>query len=792
MGIILTTSQLAQAENGRGLVDAHRAAVQWWSPRMRKAATCIDFLAGRHLTSEERDLYRRKNKTPVEYNRLKPQERALMGKFLQSKWDCKWAAVNPGVGDSLAAGLEALRSFEAQRQQDLFLDSDNFVMAWTTGLAYQEIFMEFRKGFDPRMRTQNLSRLSVYPDPSSRQPILRDDAAFIDIDSWASQEDLEAAFPAKKQWIEEKCRSRGGGTPTSNDSTQYEQYTVSNDRGHETRGYRNGQWKVTERFYRVRRDFLPQKLRGPSISPFTGRPYCEKGVAHAEELWYAVVVEDFGFEFLYNGRYQFQPVDPLTGRIIFPVLEQAFEWLNGDPSGAVEHLIDPTKGFDALMTNLLHSAKHAASNSVLIDYTAFKDEKQAELAMKYHADADRAFLVKQGRAQNAAGAFPHSNVSNDIYRGLDFAQKAFDEIGSVPPAMQGERAPNESGAAFSARVTESDIQLLRATENYRIFLERKYWLRYILQRQFYTQEFEIRLVGHQTPAQPAQAPQGQLQSQTQQVSQPPQTIPAQAPQGTVTLNKRVPAKDDYGFPLPGEVDILNDIGGDLYTITLVESTRSQTNRMKTLQQLSDIAASPTAMQDPVYAGIVLEAQIDLSDLDPKYKEMLSQRKDEVQQSQQASAQATQQAQQAEAQMHTQKGQAATTAAQAQQTMAQAQAQNLQQQPELRMQEIAAKVHIADSKGGGNAPQGNPAMEAAKAQAAQAQAAAQAQQILQAQQLHQQQLAQGEGALQAQQMDLEQKKLAMQKLALGVQGMLVQHKLMVDRAKNPSPQIGLEQ
>ena len=710
--------------------------MNWWSPRNAKVAKCIDFLSGRQWDDAELEAFKKKNKTPVVYNFLKPAERTIIGNFLNSQWDLKWIPTGGKGDDKLVAGLEALRIREAQQQKDAFLDSETYSMGWATGLSYQQLAMDYSPGMLPRPRTENLSRFSVYPEATSRDTITRDDAMFIDLVNWYTAEDMISVFPERADYIREMS---AGHAESSYAKNAYTQYNVSTDRGHETSMYRDGMYKVIERYYRVRRDQMDPEQRGPSISPITGRPYCPPGIPHMEELWYAVVVEQFGSnQYLFNGRYHCQTINPMTGKILWPILEYCFESVNGEPHSGIEFDLDPSRAFNALMSNLLHSAKHASSQSIFLDRAAFATEKDFQDAAKYHADADRAFAVKEGRAMNAAAPVPHAQSSQDLYSALEYAKNALDELSAAPPALQGMREGNQSGILHSQLVTQSETQLAHSKSNYEKFLERKYLVRYILWRQYYSEEMVVQIIDP-TPEQ------------------------RQAGEQQIVMNQMVPKVDQYGFEIPGEVDVLNDIDAILYDVSVVASSRSYSQRMKTQSQLAEVAQSPALANDPGLAAIVLEAQIDLSDIDPKYKDMISQRREQMSQNEQAQNQAAQ----AEAQAIQGKAQSAQQSAQAQVTVANATAQSMQGQLALKQQELQMKV--GESAGKNQMEQAKMGMDM---QTAQQNASTQAQQNafdiqikqleLQAQQRQQAsdaQMAQMDMALK--QMDLKMKEIEVQ-------------------------------
>lgn len=663
---VLTPYALANSKDNRIFLDSVESSIAWHKPRHDKEQECLDFLSGRHRTPEEEEAYRKKNKTPVTFNFLKPQERSVLGTFLTGKFDVGWIPWGSSKSDEYVAMMEALRIWESKKQGDETLDVDSYGLSWVARTAFQEISMEYEPGVLPVMSTRQLNRFAVYPDPESRDIIRRRDAKHIDIRSFLSIDELILAFPDRKDWLLEKDRQCQA--TAANQASSYEQFTVSVDRDHETRGIRNGRYCVSERYYRMNRDLLSEGQRGPSISPFTGRPICDKGVKHKEELWYAVAVKEFGEEFVFNGRYHLQTIDPRDGTIVWPIIEYVFGAVNGEPQGAVEFQIDPAKAIDSLMANILHSAKHASSQALLIDPEAFVSEAEAKNAAMFHADADRSFRVKPGKLKEATAPIEHSQVTSDIYTGLDYAKRASDEIGTATPSLQGQKQGNESGVLYQQRIEQSQIQLAPSIELFRKSLEMKYLVRYILQRQYYTWEMIVPVI---------------------------QPTEKQRKEGVeeIVLNQRVPKKDPYGFEIEGQVDIMNRPDAMLYCVTVAPSQRSQSHRLKTSAQLAEIASNPAAANDPVLGSVILEAQIDLSDLDPKYKDEIAKRREEVKQSEAA----VQQGAAAEAQAATMKAESAMTMAQAQAQLAEATGNSLMVEADVKTRKIAVEEQKAQAQ-----------------------------------------------------------------------------------------------
>lgn len=625
VGNLKRISDLAKSKNSQELVDHHRYVIQFYEDTNKKRRRAFDFVRGQHYTADELEQYKIRRKTPLVFNQLKASERTILGMFLQNKYDVKFSAVEPGDQD-IADVLEQLRIWESNRNDDLNKDLETVRQAWAGGSAYQECWVETAPGKQPVIKTQNLNPFAVYWDPSSVDLISRKDASFVDVDTWASEEDLVSKFPESAEFIKLGLRSY-------NSSAQgYEGVDKSVDRDHESRISRNGQYRVTERYFRFNKrtffylneeDGFKMNIEQDDLEKYK-EDYPENKVQSEdqEELWLAVACEAIvqglantdvsaynksygdkdegeapGLQYLYLGKYHAQPIDPSDGKIIYPILEMVAESLNGEPSGFVEAQIDPQRVVNSMISNKAHSAKHAASQAKLIDYSAFKDEKEAKAASKYHSDADRAFQVKPGRLLDAMAPIESRKVTPDNDESYMAAMEFIDKVSSTPPALQGQNEGNVSGVLNAQRIEQSHIQLQVLIKNFRYFLKQKNLLRYAYWREFYTEEMVFRVLD-------------------------PTPEMKQNGQEFMALNQQVPAEDPYGFPIPGVTSVLNDITALTYDIVVEESQRSTTYRYKTQSQLSEMMQTPSVQADPVLNAYLFEEWVNLSDVNDSLKDKI--------------------------------------------------------------------------------------------------------------------------------------------------------------------------
>jgi hypothetical protein len=600
---------LRKATDAVSLLSSHEETVRFWRPANdlseRLFAAVVD---GKIWTPDEEAQAKFRRKSLMHYNLFRVSARIVEGWFRDMRMDVSFTPVRDEVDDKeLVEGLEGLRIQEAQVNDDATKDSRTFMEAWVGPNAWQELWVESAPGLPAVTRCANRDRFSVYPDPRSRIPITRDDAEYIDVVDWMRPDELVAALPQKKDRLEALLASRQDNyISRGTGSNEFQQRDISRDRDHENRDYRDGRYKVVTRYYRV----LSQNgeywdTDNQMWTPFATMDEVPDSahyrMSHRDELWWIVAVPGLSkYEHFANERFYLQLRHPRTGKVMFPFIEMAAEITNGQVTGFAQHELEPVRGYNAMVSNVLHSAKHSASQAKLIDESAFEDENEAKQAAQHHSDADRSFKVKKGRLGDAMKPIDHSNVSNDTYRGMDIAKTAYDEISSTPPALQGMNESQESGILYSQRVSQGQTQLKPMMANYIAFLERKYLMRYMMWREYYTTPQLVRLMDP-TPEQRDEEKE------------------------SVTLNQQVP--EGYKLnPETGAYELVyrlkNDVNAILYDVTVRLSKRTPSERLKVLAQLSELAQSPMAAQDPGIGALLFVASADLMDMPQKYQDQI--------------------------------------------------------------------------------------------------------------------------------------------------------------------------
>lgn len=560
------TVNLEHSTDGNDLYQSHQHVIQYYSPIWDKMERYYDNLAGEMWTPDEKAIFKRKKKVAVVINDLKPAERTILGLFIQNKYDVKFSPREEA--QDISDVLNKLYAWTAYTQDWAFKDIELVRQAWCGGVGYQEVYVKVTPGKEPVIVTNTLNPFAIGWDPESRDLINREDALFVDRDTWIGFDDLTELFP---EHIHEQ------GQLTDQNQENFVESKTYADRSTEYYDAKNNRYKVTERYYKVRKvtwyATSPNGKAEVKREEVTARRRAGEEVhSETEEMLHLAIIcpaWEIG-KYLYNGPYHCQPRDLFSGKIIWPILELVAESINGTPSGFVEHLVMINRLKNSAVANLFHAQKHAASTALIRKRKLFgQDEAQAQSFDLNHSDADRVFVASDtADLSSDVGAVPKGIVSQDTDKTLDIAYQSFQSISSTPPALQGQaESATTSGILNSQRIEQSFVQLQVLIANIKHFLKRRAELVYYYWREYFTYPMKVRIVGGQ-PAQQQQGQNGQ-------------------PQTHVDINQEQPLVDWQGRPT-GAIEKINDISVARYDVDIEDSYQSPTYRAKRMQELSDI------------------------------------------------------------------------------------------------------------------------------------------------------------------------------------------------------------
>lgn len=582
-----------QDQDAIKLIRHHEAVMEFYGEAMDKRELCHNYLRGNPWTDEEREAAEAKRKALIEFNSLKTSERTFVGNIIQQRYDVKPAPREPTDQDKSDI-YTAMYHWTADITDSRYKDPGLVRGAWAGGNAWQESYVEITPGRKPRIILENQNNFAMYPDPNRRDLVHNTDCEFIDRVSWLDRYTIADAFPDKEKEVLEALREDVV-------TFRYDQDSVYADRGHEWKNYRNGKYKVVERFYKVRKKLwfgvddagsridlgydIPQDEREQFKEDYPGHSL---HMEREEYLYLAIVAPSMGQDYLYNGPYHCQPRDAVTTRIMFPFVELVDEDLDGDPSGHVEHQIGGIKVVNSLMVNKLYQAKNAAGQSHVVETDFFTPDELDDL-MENHQDGARTFKKKTGAGPGSGVMLiEQGKVAPDNDSALEFAANFVQEVSSTPPSMKGISEGNVPGILNEQRIQQSFIQSQGFTNNYMGFLTRRAKLWKYYWKEFFDAEEVIRVLEKKDENDP----------------------------DWIAINKIV--IDEFGNPQ--KHNALDD--GDAYDVTFEDSWKSPTVRDKVRQQIIQLQQNAAVQQDPTLNTFLTYYFLQLSDAPQELKSMV--------------------------------------------------------------------------------------------------------------------------------------------------------------------------
>ena len=617
-----SVSNMVGMKNYKFLQASHEANVSAHSIENSERELSTDFVEGNQYTNAEREAYAARERVPLVMNQFPSSKRTIIGTFLNNKFNKEFVPVGK-EDQELSDTLESLAIHEEYSNDDLMHDAEMALQAWIGGNSFLICVPETGPAQRPYLISNLLNPFGVYFDPDSKEVIKRSDAAYVDIVNFMSLEDIVATWPEANINPDLMTVNDTNLMPSS-----YTEIDKSKDRDHESVNFRNGKYKVVERFYRVKKkvwmtlDAEDNPIEVKDFEQFkpvaekTGAPLFQKQMEFLYVVQWAQDVT-VNCEVLFNGEYFAQPREATTGKIIWPVMELCSESLGGKPKGFVSDLRDTNKLINVLMTQLIESAKHSAT-SYDVDPDAYLNPTEANKAIKYGAFAGMRFKTKPGMAGKGMAPIQKSAVTPDVQVGIGYAKDQFDAQSSTPPPMQGlsDSNGNISGVLNAQRIEQASVQMVGFIQNFKAYRKRLMELRYAYWRQFYTMEMVFRVKGDDGKSK------------------------------EFTLNKQEPAVDQWGDEIPNQLTTINDINAAIFDVRLSDSVMSPTYREKQVSILSNLI--PQVMQvDPEMGGKLVEFMLELSDASMEIKNFIRNRNAEKAQAAQEQAE-LQKAQQAEA------------------------------------------------------------------------------------------------------------------------------------------------
>jgi hypothetical protein len=561
---------LQNEKTARRVDGSHDAVMEFYRTRNDDMEGCVDTLRGRLYGKSELAAYERTHRQPISINKALAPFRTVMGTITQSGFDADFLPQEES-DEELAEALGKLAIYESEKCDDFGQNAQACQSAYAMGRGYRMHWVEQGPGLRPQLRSKVLNPFAVYFDPDSADVVSRGDAKFVDVAHWLSIEEIIEKFPhAEKKIRQSELKDR-------NLSDNYEHYDKSANRMHEDDNNElNGKRRVVERYYRV------------------------SNGGGSEELWLAVWAPGLLYDdtFLFNGAYHVQPIDPDTKKIMFPVVELVSDNMLGESDGFVKFLKDPVKLISVLYTQLIDAAKHSGTG-YLANRNAFETDEEFERFLKYGAQSNQRYAVKDNAGLNAVQPIPPSGLPQASIQAMNAAELFVNDMSSAPPALQGQSENSNTPASLNAqRIEQASTQLATFFNFYKTYLRQTLKLRYAYWREAYTEEFTFRVTM-------------------------PNAEGDGSGQRSFTMNQPAEATGWDGMPT-GELRKINDIGAAEFDIVIADSYKAPTFRRKMTAVLQGLLQNPAIGANPEMVQAMVEELLELSDAPHKLKERFRQ------------------------------------------------------------------------------------------------------------------------------------------------------------------------
>lgn len=448
--------------------------------------------------------------------------------------------------------------------------------------AYLHVYPTMNILGEVEPQVQNLEPFEGYPDCNSKDPVNLRDAGFFDLPIFKGCEDildeLDGVAPPE---LLQRIREYRGGSSIDSEVVRNQHLDRSGDSLYE----RNGQLLCIKRYYRViervdvmvdaegnERDIDPEEGElgeDPAVMEGMG---LTKTTRRDEWIWTCILIPAIDDSvFFMNEPADFQPLEAITGKKLFPIVRIPFLMVGGKSIGAIRPVLKVQENRNLIISALVHHIQTAANGALGYEADAFGGDPEQERKFKEErnraghsikfappgADGrtakDKVFVLPKGEFAFADGGNFLEQVFNDLIIDLSGAM----------PVMGGKAQPGGPASLYKQQNDKAADQMLGSTE---LFKEAQFSLAEILHsfvQQFFTEPRILAIEGSNLSEDPQQV---QINIETAE-------------------------------------GILNDVGQGLYTVRKTEAPSSESSRRG---RLSDNIEVIKALIDTQLPNFILD------------------------------------------------------------------------------------------------------------------------------------------------------------------------------------------
>lgn len=413
---------------------------------------------------------------------------------------------DPKKADTYNRLYSAIRSNSGLQSKE----SECYGLAVIMDEAFLHVFPQ-RNGLgelEPASEVLGLNQ--CYPDPNSLDPIDLSDALFVDLPRYMSCQQILRTF---KDYLSDAFRSRLSSLGNNSSST-----TTAQNLGIQADAStsRNGQFEVVLRYYRApkktrflldtetaeRREMQPDEadLVTPEIAEAMGFRIEEE---EDQIVYRTVFVPEISLnELIMDEPADFQPYNPLDGRMWYPVKRLPHKMVARKPMGAIRGIISLQDSRNLILSSLQLHLQTAANGGMLFESTAFSDTEEKR---KFKEDRNHGAVsievapgaLKDGKIKPIERGNVAFNDFGELFNSviMDVMRK----VTGAEPVMRGQSQGGAPASLYKQQVEQAQNQMMCSSDLYLDFQFGVADLIMAFVRQFYTDQRIIMVEGGQGP-----------------------------------------------------------------------------------------------------------------------------------------------------------------------------------------------------------------------------------------------------------------------------------------------------
>lgn len=498
---------LEGADRARGVIASYRLNRSTHEADDELKAKCARYVHGIHFTPEEVRKREADGLASVVADETHGVWTTLDGWARNNRSTVQFMGL--GEDDPKAAELYN-KLYSAIRSQSGLqsLESEAYGLAVIEDEAFLHVYPQKNGLGQLEPCSEILGLNQCYPEPNALDAIDLNDAAFIDLPRYMSAATVLRTYKAYltdtlKARIESRMRADGATSTAAN-------LGLSADNSKS----RNGQYEVVTRYYRkakVSRSLLDlesgerRDVMDDEVELLTPEVAEEMGFHLEEEEdlinYRCVFIPEISeTELIMDEPCDFQPWDPVKGRMWWPVKRLPHKMVAGKAMGAIRAILSLQDARNIILSSLQLHLQTAANGGMMYEDGTFVDEEEERKFKEDRNHAAASIKTKKGALKDKRIApIERGNVAFNDFGELfnSVLLDAIRKITGAEPVMRGQAQGGAPSSLYKQQVEQAQNQMMGSADLYRDFQFAVADIIMAFVRQFYNERRVLMIEGSQ-------------------------------------------------------------------------------------------------------------------------------------------------------------------------------------------------------------------------------------------------------------------------------------------------------